>query len=191
MPTKKKEGANGFGVTVIFILSVVVLILMFILFTRDQGAKVVETAISNLVETNTELQKAQQAEKQKSLADRLQAAEIDPTNVWEMKPCDQGPYCMFSQLSTSSDTPVATRGLQRWDGYYEFYKDETGSCDAFVFVNEIRRGVNLEVLSKLEQKLLKESSKDEPVGLTVFVHDDKPIEHPCDQAPYALNVHFE
>lgn len=191
MPTKKKEGANGFGVTVIFILSVVVLILLFILFTRDQGAKVVETAISNLVETNTELQKEQQTEKQKSLADRLSAAEIDPTNMWEMKPCDQEPYCMFSQLNTGSDTTVAIRGLQRWDGYYESYKDETGNCDALVFVNDIRRGVNLEVLSKLEQKLLKESSKDEPVGLTVFVHDDKAIEHPCDQAPYALNVHFE
>jgi hypothetical protein len=189
MPTKK-NGANGFGVSVIFILSIVVLILIFVLFTRDQSAKTVESTLTNLAQTNAELQKAQQAEKTKTVADRLKDAGIDPKTVWQLGECKE-PYCQFTQLATKDGEVSAVRGIERWSGYYEAYKDEKGECEAFVFGEEKRRGINMELLASLEKKLVKGSRKDDPIELTVFTHENKLVEHPCDEPSYVLNVHFE
>lgn len=188
---KSKDHAGGFGVTIIFILSIVVLILMFVLFTRDQSSKAVESTLTNLAQTNTELQKAQQAESVKSLADRLKEGGIDPGNLWSLGECKE-PYCQFTQVSTTEGKRVVSvRAIERWNGHYENYKDEKAECDTFVFSDEMRRGINMELLASLEKKLVKGSSKDDPIELTVFTHDDKLVEHPCDEAPYVLNVHFE
>jgi hypothetical protein len=190
MPTNNKKGASGFGVSVIFILSIVVLILIFVLFTRDQNAETVESTLTNLAQTNTELQKAQQAEKTKTTADRLKDAGIDPKNVWQLGECKE-PYCQFTQLSTKEGETVAVRAIERWSGYYENYKDEKGECDVFVFGDEMRRGINMELLASLEKKLVKSSGKNDPIELTVFTHENKLVEHPCDEPPFVLNAHFE
>ncbi len=191
MSTKKNEAASGFGVTIIFILSIVVLILMFVLFTRDQSSKMVESTLTDLAQSNTQLQKSQQAENAKPLADRLKDGGIDPENLWSLGECEE-PYCQFTQVSTSEGKAVVSvRAIQRWSGYYESFKDEKGECDAFVFSDDQRRGINMKLLANLEKKLVKGSSKDDPIDLTVFTHEDALVEHPCDEPPYVLNVHFE
>lgn len=189
MPTKK-EHAGGFGVTIIFILSIVVLILMFVLFTRDQNSKAVESTLTNLAQTNVELQKAQQAEKAKSVADRLKDAGIDPEKLWTIGDCKE-PYCQFTRLSTKDGEVVPVRGIERWSGYYEKYKDEKTECDAFVFGDDTRRGINMELLASLEKKLVTGSTKNDPIELTVFTHENALVQNPCDAPPFVLNVHFE
>lgn len=162
---------------------------MFVLFTRDQSAKTVESTLTNLAQSNAELQKAQQAEKTKSVADRLKEAGVDADKVWVLEDCKE-PYCQFTRLSTK-EGEAGSIAITRWKGSYERYKDEQGECDAFALTNEIRRGINMDLLASVEKKLVTSSSKDNPIELTVFIHEDGDRHHPCDETPYVLNVHFE
>ncbi len=193
MPTKKKE-ASGFGVSVIFILSVVVLILMFVLFTRDQSAKTVESTLTNLAQTNAELQKAQQAEKTKSVADRLKEAGVDPETVWTLGECKE-PYCQFTKLSSKEGSATAIRSIERWEGRHDTYDDGKVSCDMFVLGDKTSLPINLELLAKVEQNLLKASTNQETVEVTVYRSEDKERDlktgNPCESPAYVLNVHFE
>lgn len=193
MPSKQPtQSHGGFLFTIVFILSIVVLVLLFVLLTRDQGTKTIEDKLNDLVQSNVSLQETQNKESQKPLVDRLKEFGFDPNNLWQMSPCGDGPYCTFTEVRADDKVKtVSIRGLERWHGYYESFKDEKGSCDAFVFTDGTKQGIKLNVLSSLEQKLLKESDEKDQVELSVFVHNDAIAEHTCDFPAHVLNVHFD
>lgn len=187
----KQEG--GFAVTVIFILSILVLMLIFVLFTRDQGNKQVAQTITSLATTNQELKKVQKTEKAKSLSDRLEEVGIDAGALWMLGDCEV-PYCRFTSVVVDGDKEEELQSvlaIERWDGYFEKYVDRDSECGAFVFNNGQVRGINMETLASVEKNLITTSDKDNPIGLTVFIHDDQKFFNVCENNPIVLNVHFE
>lgn len=180
--------------TIIFVLSIVVLILIFVLFSRDQGAKTVEKTLANLATTNQELQKSQQKEAIKPLADRLKDASVDPNNVWMMADGCKEPYCLFIKIATDGKEPAVatTRGLARWKGRYEDYKDKGGAaCDAFILEDNTVHAIDMSLLASLEQKLLKQSTNQDPTQVSVYVRENDKPEDPCHNPAVVMNVHFE
>lgn len=199
MSSNNKPDGGGFAVTVIFTLSVFVLVLIFILFTRDQGNKQVEETLTDLVQTNQELQKEKKQEFSKPLEERLKEAGIESESLWvKEKDCDE-PYCLFSKLtsgrSASDDEKdfVDTRGIVRWKGFYEDYQDKGGAdCDAFILEEDHSvHSIDMSLLAGIEQTLLKQSTNDEPTQLTVFFRENENPADPCNRPAIVLNVHFE
>lgn len=192
MATKKKQENGGFAVTIIFILSIVVLILIFVLFTRDQGNKAVEKTLTDLAQTNQQLQKEQRGEKEKSIRDRLTEAGFDPGRMWIVEESCEFPYCLFTTFMNGEGDAQNVVGLERWSGYFGKYKDETSSCDAFVVDDARALPIRTDHLADVERNLLKASQKNDPIEITVFrvVPDESGIP-PCDRASYVMNVHLK
>lgn len=196
MATKKKESAGSFIVTIIFILSIVVLVLIFVLFTRDQGTKAVENTLSDLAKTNAELLQEQKTEKQKSIDKRLEEAGFDPNNLWQLTPCENMPYCTFLKTGTGEGDSSAIHAVERWSGYHETYDDGETTCDQFVLNDGFGLPINLEMLASVEQNILKDSTPKDPIEITVYRSEDrkrdpKSSQDLCAMPAYVLNVHLE
>lgn len=192
MATKKKQESGGFAVTIIFILSIVVLILIFVLFTRDQGNQAVEKTLTDLAQTNQELQQAQRSERDRSILDRLEEAGFDPGRMWTVEESCEFPYCLFTTFMNDNGDAQNVVGLERWKGYFGRYEDETSKCDALVVDDARVLPIDVEFLAGVEKNLLKASEKNDPVEITVFrVAPDESGVPPCDRASYVMNVHLE
>lgn len=198
MATKKTESHNAFAVSVIFILSMIALILLFVLFMRDQNAKVVDDALKQLAQTNVQLQQEQTSQDSKTFADKVKDLYLDPNNLWSMQPCEKEPYCSFVRQTGGEKESSISVSLNRWDGFYVSYDDGEASCDQFDLGNGQVMPINMELLASVEQNLLKDSSEKEPVGVTVYrsYSEEHPLPmdqsaSPCLSPSYVLNVHFE
>ncbi len=194
MPTKQKESSGSFFVAVVFILSAVVLILIFVLFTRAQGTKAVEQTLSGLAKSNAELQQEQKIEKQKPINERLKEAGLDPNSLWQMNPCESIPYCTFEKTELADEKSAAILSIERWSGYHEKFKDEQTSCDRFVLEDGTSQPITMELLATIEQNLLKNSSAKEPTAITVYRYEDHKRDekkgNPCEMPSFVLNVHL-
>ncbi len=191
MPPKKTQKSTAPLTATIIVLGFLVFILLFVLISGNQSAKTTQTSLVDLQKTNAQLQKAQAEQSAVSLGDRLKAVGVDAGNLWSLGDC-KVPYCAFTKVSVQKEEGVASvRSIERWTGFYEAQKGDAGSCDAFVFADGTKRGVDMKLLATIEQKLLKDSTKEKPIQLSVFRNEDAPIQHPCDEPATVLNVHFE
>ncbi len=198
MTTKKTESHNAFAVSVIFILSSIALILIFVLLMRDQNSESVEDALKQLAQTNVQLQQAQTSQDSKTFEEKISDLYLDPKNLWEKQPCEKEPYCSFIRQTGGEKESSLFVSLNRWDGFYTSYDDGEVSCDQFDLGNGNVMPINMELLASVEQKLLMDSTEKEPIGLTVYQSYSEehplPIDQstsPCLSPAYVLNVHFE
>lgn len=198
MSTKQKDSSGSFAVSIIFILCSIVLVLMFVLFMRDQGAKEVESTLTDLATTNAELQQVQKIEEQKPISDRLTELGFDADNLWTKEPCENEPYCVFTKYTKGEKNLAVFQALERWDGFYSTYEDENVACDMFVTSSgNDSLPIRLDLLAKVEQNLLEASTESDPVGVTVYrtTTEESPHTYPptqeCENPAYILNVHFE
>ena len=199
MSNTDKQESGGFAVSVIFILSILVLILMFILFTRDQGNKAVEktlvdlaTSNQELQESHQELQESQKQEKEKSLRERMEEAGIDPDRLWTIGDTCEIPYCLFTSLGLDGADAARVVGLERWSGYFGRYEDVERTCDAFIADETRAFPIRLDHLAKIEQDILTASAKTDPIDITVFrVAPEASGVPPCDRAAFVMNVHLD
>lgn len=192
--------------TIVFVLSVIILVLLLVLFVRDRGDKEVEQKLFDLTKTNFELQNAKEEANKVSIAQRLGTAGIDTLNLWkfEIEEC-KIPYCLATRIGVEGveDFVGQTRGLSRWKGYVTEYKEagevgEAGeaeeatnkTCEAFVIEGGANVPINTDLLADVEKKLLKAANEKNQIEITVYstVTEGEPIS--CDTPAYVLNVHL-
>ena len=190
--SQKNETGGSFAASVIFILSVALLIVLFVLFTRNQNTQNVKETLSTLAESNAELRDQQTVEKNKPVAEKLKESGLDPERVWKMEMCENTPYCTFTQVDGS-----ASFSIERWDGYFLAKSKEEGDCDKFVMEGAETLPIDMSLLASVEQNLLKASTQKDPVGVSVIFAWDgpSPLEDEtvdvCKSPARVLNVHFE
>ncbi len=192
--------------TLVFILSAVIIVLLFIILASSQGDKEIDKTISDLKQKNDELENAREDAEKTSLAQRLGTAGIETLNLWkfEIENCEI-PYCLATRIGVEGveDFVEQTRGLSRWKGYVtkleegpedpdgqEGSQTKTTTCEAFSIDGGADFPINMDLLADVEKKLLKAGTEKNQIEITVYsiVTGGEPIS--CKTPAYVLNVHL-
>ena len=180
--------------SIIYILSLVIVVLIVVIFVRDQSNSDIDKVVSNIKQKNSELETALADEKITPIAQRLGTAGIDTLNLWKFE--NEGckiPYCLATRIGVEGveDFVEQTRGLSRWKGYVTKLEEaDTASCEAFAIDGGVDFPINTDLLADVEKKLLKAGTEKNQVEITVYsiITGDEPIS--CDTPAYVLNVHL-
>ena len=192
--------------SIIYILSLVIVVLIVVIFVRDQSNSDIDKVVSNIKQKNSELETALADEKITPIAQRLGTAGIDTLNLWKFE--NEGckiPYCLATRIGVEGveDFVEQTRGLSRWKGYVTELKEvavipseaegsqtEKITCEAFAIEGGANFPISTDLLADVEKKLLRTANEKKQIEITVYsiISGDEPIS--CDTPAYVLNVHL-